>query len=119
MKRYYCENCGNEVQEPDELCRHCGAIFVAIKCPQCGYRGKEHHFRKGCPVCGFLGDESPVTYTVSTAGTAPSGTSRQGLRSRTKRYAREKKPWPDWLFWVALAVLILSFVILSWIYLQI
>lgn len=109
-KRFFCENCGKEVEESDELCRHCGAIFIAIKCPQCGYRGKQHHFFRGCPVCGFLSGENPVRYATVSSDTPA---------AEKDKVAARKKPLPEWLFWVALAGLILAFLVLSQVYLRV
>ncbi len=123
MRQFFCENCGKEVKESDELCPHCGAVFVAIKCPQCGYRGKQHHFVRGCPICGFLAEERPVRYEI-VPGTPPEGsqdsTPRVMRRSRReKRYARRRRPVPDWLFWVVLAAMVAAFLVLSQVYLRI
>lgn len=108
-KRFFCENCGKEVDESEELCPHCGAVFVAIKCPRCGYRGKQHHFFRGCPACGFLGEENPLRFATTSTDAAVT------QESTPKR----RKPAPEWLFWVVLAALILAFLVLSQIYLRI
>jgi hypothetical protein len=123
MKRFFCENCGKEVDEREELCSHCGAVFVAIKCPRCGYRGKQHHFRRGCPACGFLSDENPVKDQV--IGSAPIGDDgvQTGVEvgigtKKARRYARTREPMPEWLFWIALAGLALAFTVLAAVYLR-
>ena len=77
MRRFFCENCGEEVAEDQEVCPHCGAIFVAIKCPRCGYRGKQHEFFKGCPSCGFMG-EHRVRDTRGEGGAEFAAVSRHG-----------------------------------------
>jgi len=118
MKRFYCENCGAEVSEDSTICPECGAFFVAIKCPRCGYRGKAHEFRKGCPRCGYLGDAGEVTvrqvksrifgrrrwlFRVSPLGFGH----REGYRDGTM---------PSWVFWIVLAVLSASFAVLAIVY---
>jgi predicted RNA-binding Zn-ribbon protein involved in translation (DUF1610 family) len=109
-RRFFCENCGKEVEEDEELCRHCGAVFVAIKCPQCGYRGKAHHFTRGCPVCGFLGEENPVRAGEYLLTDQP---------KRAGRDAPARKPLPEWFFWVVMGVLVLAFIVLSRVYLRV
>ena len=107
MKRFSCENCGGDVRERDDICPHCAAVFVAIRCPQCGYHGKQHHFRMGCPVCGYMGNELPPQRPVqgSTVSSAP-----------PPAPPRKKRPMPEWLFWFILGSLVVSFVILAIIY---
>tara|TARA_B100000614_G_C14090759_1_gene302777 strand:+ start:162 stop:491 length:330 start_codon:yes stop_codon:yes gene_type:complete len=106
MRRFYCENCGAEVDERDELCRECGAIFVAIKCPRCGFRGKQHQFVRGCPRCGFLGDD------LRTTGDSRGNGNDADRRTRSAR----RREMPAWLFWVVLALLATSFIVLARIY---
>lgn len=117
MKRFFCENCGNEVDEADDICRYCGAFFVAIKCPQCGFRGKQHHFRRGCPVCGFLGEEGPVRFTETHEGTS-SLFPEPEITRKESRFARARRPVPEWVFWLALAGMVIAFAVLSLVYLR-
>jgi uncharacterized membrane protein YvbJ len=108
MRRFYCENCGREVDERDELCAGCGAIFVAIKCPRCGYRGKQHQFSNGCPQCGYL-SEQPLTPSDLIIVDDPRGRNSA---------VRKKRPMPAWLFWFVLVLLVGSFAILARLYAQ-
>jgi uncharacterized membrane protein YvbJ len=108
MRRFYCENCGREVDERDELCGGCGAIFVAIKCPRCGYRGKQHQFSNGCPQCGYL-SEQPLTPSDLIIVDDPRGRNSA---------VRKKRPMPAWLFWFVLVLLVGSFAILARLYAQ-
>lgn len=111
MRRFFCQNCGEEVREHDDLCRSCGAIFVAIQCPQCGFRGKQHRFRDGCPECGYLGSRSGTMDSDRQSG-IPYGASAD----RRVRYASGRKPMPGWVFWMILGVLTLSFIVLALVY---
>jgi len=52
--RYYCEKCRGEVKPRVATCPHCGSRFTAVRCPRCGYQGREADFRSGCPVCGYM-----------------------------------------------------------------
>ncbi|MFI5367578.1 MAG: zinc ribbon domain-containing protein [Spirochaetia bacterium] len=51
--RYFCENCGKEVNPRASTCPWCGRVFTAVRCPECGFEGKASDFRAGCPSCGF------------------------------------------------------------------
>jgi predicted RNA-binding Zn-ribbon protein involved in translation (DUF1610 family) len=121
MRRFFCGNCGEEVDQRDELCSHCGAVFSAIKCPQCGYRGKLHEFRHGCPSCGFLGEHR----VRDTGGSSPGRTSAvsgEGLLQKLFSVASGKSGSdgaPAWLFWLILAVMVASFGALALVYMSI
>jgi predicted RNA-binding Zn-ribbon protein involved in translation (DUF1610 family) len=122
MRRFFCGNCGEEVNQRDELCPHCGAVFSAIKCPQCGYRGKLHEFHHGCPSCGFLGE-----HRVRDTGAAPSprtaadsrpGFFRKLLDLTSGRSASATEGAPAWLFWLILAAMVASFGVLALVYIS-
>lgn len=100
MRRFYCEFCGGEVRETDDVCPHCGSFFVAIRCPQCGYRGKMHQFREGCPSCGYLSQDEDFDLDV-------------GRHERARRRLR-----PDWLFLLVLGILLVSFAVLALLYMR-
>jgi hypothetical protein len=51
--RYFCEACGAEVRAGASTCPSCGAVFTAVRCPECGYEGRAPEFHAGCPVCGY------------------------------------------------------------------
>lgn len=102
MTRFYCENCGKEVEESHDICPHCGAFFTAIKCPKCGFRGKLHQFDHGCPRCGYLSERDFEEI-------------RQVDLGETRK---PRKPLPTWLFLLILGIMLLSFFILSRIYVQ-
>ncbi|POQ98203.1 hypothetical protein AU468_14300 [Alkalispirochaeta sphaeroplastigenens] len=125
-RKFFCGNCGREVAEDDTFCRHCAALFRAIKCPQCGYRGKQHHFAQGCPLCGFLGPsgEERDRRSLEKKEQRPKGSllARATLvRSRRAsswqhRGGGAKSP-PAWVFWFFLTALVGGFLILSLVYL--
>ncbi|MCK4541213.1 MAG: hypothetical protein KAU17_03150 [Spirochaetales bacterium] len=50
----YCDNCGLPVPLFAKRCPHCGRLFDAVRCPECGFNGEPSLFMKGCPSCGFL-----------------------------------------------------------------
>ncbi len=132
MQLFFCENCGAEVREGDEVCTECGAFFVAIKCPRCGFRGKQHQFTRGCPACGYLSQEARTTrpgvgrgVVPATGRTPPSKVKSRdevspnratGGVPRARRVAPQTKSMPSWIFWLILALLAASFGVLAWVY---
>jgi ssDNA-binding Zn-finger/Zn-ribbon topoisomerase 1 len=51
--RFFCDNCGAEVPMSAKSCPQCGRFFASIRCPKCGFTGKDEDFARGCPVCGY------------------------------------------------------------------
>jgi len=51
--RFFCDNCGHEVERDAKACAHCGRFFASVRCPSCGYTGSEKDFSGGCPSCGY------------------------------------------------------------------
>ena len=51
--RFFCDNCGHEVDRDAKACAHCGRFFASVRCPSCGYTGAEKEFSGGCPSCGY------------------------------------------------------------------
>jgi predicted RNA-binding Zn-ribbon protein involved in translation (DUF1610 family) len=106
--RFFCENCGTEVDRTTGRCPSCGRIFASVRCPSCGFTAAESLFKEGCPACGYC---APKTEEV------PAGAPAWPLRSsKTKPVpAGERKKNPGGFFvsvlplWVyALAVLVLA-----------
>ena len=51
--RFFCDNCGHEVERDAKACAHCGRFFASVRCPACGYTDSEKAFSGGCPSCGY------------------------------------------------------------------
>jgi predicted RNA-binding Zn-ribbon protein involved in translation (DUF1610 family) len=51
--RFFCDNCGAEVDRDTKKCPRCGRFFASVRCPRCGYTGPEEDFAVGCPACGY------------------------------------------------------------------
>jgi predicted RNA-binding Zn-ribbon protein involved in translation (DUF1610 family) len=51
--RFFCDNCGYEVERNAKSCERCGRFFASVRCPSCGYTGSEEAFSSGCPSCGY------------------------------------------------------------------
>jgi uncharacterized membrane protein YvbJ len=95
--RYYCENCGAEVREGASSCPKCGSRFTAVRCPECGYQGREAEFRSGCPVCGYLMAQPPGAQSPGAPPSAPS---------------RKKRFLPAWFYTVMALALLAAVVVL-------
>jgi predicted RNA-binding Zn-ribbon protein involved in translation (DUF1610 family) len=53
MPRFFCDNCGAEVDRNARSCAQCGRFFAQVRCPSCGFTGEEESFVRGCPSCGY------------------------------------------------------------------
>ncbi|MDR0501766.1 MAG: zinc ribbon domain-containing protein [Treponema sp.] len=51
--RFFCDNCGSEVDNGAKTCPGCGRFFSSVRCPSCGFSGDDKLFLKGCPSCGY------------------------------------------------------------------
>ena len=100
MRQFFCENCGKDVQEQDTVCSHCGAFFVALRCPRCAFQAKSHRFVHGCPNCGYLSDRLDPLRPAKPRD----------------RGARPRRRIPDWVFWLVVAGLVASLLFLVIVY---
>ena len=57
--RFFCDNCGAEVDKNSRSCARCGRFFSSVRCPSCGYSGDENAFSGGCPSCGYSAPAVP------------------------------------------------------------
>jgi len=87
--KFFCESCGEEVEQNAKICPHCGRFFASVKCPSCGYVGDARLFKKGCPVCGYA-FKNDAENPGKGGGKNP----------------RDVDPLPWWMFAIPLAVLI-------------
>lgn len=58
--KYFCENCGEEVNAKARFCPHCGKFFSSVRCPNCGHTGSVDSFKKGCPACHYAISEEEL-----------------------------------------------------------
>ncbi|MFW5812407.1 MAG: zinc ribbon domain-containing protein [Alkalispirochaetaceae bacterium] len=113
-RRFFCENCGEQVKPTAKVCPGCGAFFTNVRCPRCSYTGKAHEFSQGCPVCGYLGRISSPRREEGGSFPMAEHSSRTSRRGGVGR--RRERPW--WLFPMILIFLVLSFILLSIIYMR-
>ncbi|MDR2477220.1 MAG: zinc ribbon domain-containing protein [Treponema sp.] len=73
--RFFCDNCGVEVDRGAKACPHCGRFFASVRCPSCGYADEEQAFAGGCPSCGYSAppfkDRGPSIEQKVPAGPLP------------------------------------------------
>jgi hypothetical protein len=41
-------------------CPQCGRFFASVRCPKCGFTGRDEDFARGCPVCGYSTPPAPA-----------------------------------------------------------
>jgi ssDNA-binding Zn-finger/Zn-ribbon topoisomerase 1 len=58
--RFFCDNCGAEVAMSAKNCPQCGRFFASVRCPKCGFTGKDEDFVRGCPACGYSAAPVPA-----------------------------------------------------------
>jgi predicted RNA-binding Zn-ribbon protein involved in translation (DUF1610 family) len=71
--RFFCENCGAEVDRHTKTCPRCGRYFASVRCPACGFTGAEGLFSGGCPVCGYSSPGSAAAETDASGKPVPAG----------------------------------------------
>jgi predicted RNA-binding Zn-ribbon protein involved in translation (DUF1610 family) len=69
--RFFCDNCGTEVDRDVQACPRCGRFFASVRCPACGFSGPEKNFSKGCPSCGYSAPKANKTGRKMPQGTKP------------------------------------------------
>jgi len=57
-QKFFCDNCGEQVEKNETRCPHCGRYFRSVKCPACGFAGRAGLFVDGCPACGYAGRQA-------------------------------------------------------------
>ena len=102
--RFFCDNCGHEVERDARSCAHCGRFFSSVRCPSCGYTSSEKAFSNGCPSCGY--------------SAPPDNTAAGVLRSKTpqvenRHEGRFSTPLPLWVYIVSICAFIVVCAILA------
>jgi len=99
--KFFCDNCGAEVDRNLRSCPQCGRFFSSVRCPACGFSGEEALFKDGCPSCGY---------------SAPASVNRnKALRDKAKVPSSPAGPLPLWVYIVsafALLAVLVSLVLL-------
>ncbi|MCL1837122.1 MAG: zinc ribbon domain-containing protein [Treponema sp.] len=92
--RFFCDNCGAEVDRGEKACPRCGRFFASVRCPACGYTDDENAFKNGCPSCGY---------------SAPPGASYTARPPEKKVPAG---PLPLWVYLLSIAAFIVVAILL-------
>jgi predicted RNA-binding Zn-ribbon protein involved in translation (DUF1610 family) len=58
--KFFCDNCGTEVEQNASECPKCGRNFASVRCPVCGFVGEVSRFDAGCPSCGYSAPKTPA-----------------------------------------------------------
>jgi hypothetical protein len=124
--RFFCENCGAEVRPDAKVCPKCGRFFSAVRCPNCGYTGEGREFLHGCPSCGYSGSGfrersgrgKPAGEQWYDAADLESGIDGDEAAGRKGSRGRKREGPPGWVYWLALGLLTLAFLILVIIYVR-
>ncbi|MDR2537007.1 MAG: zinc-ribbon domain-containing protein [Treponema sp.] len=59
--KFYCDNCGTEVEQSASECPKCGRSFTSVRCPVCNFVGEVSVFDNGCPSCGYSAPKTAKT----------------------------------------------------------
>jgi uncharacterized membrane protein YvbJ len=107
--RFFCDNCGAEVAQAAKSCPKCGRFFASVRCPKCGYTGRDDDFAHGCPNCGY---SAPIG-EPSGSPSKPSGNSKKPWRwERGQKAPADTGPLPFWMYLLAVLILICVLAIL-------
>ncbi|GHV56934.1 hypothetical protein AGMMS49579_22100 [Spirochaetia bacterium] len=89
--RFFCDNCGAEVDRDTKTCPKCGRFFASIRCPKCGFTGTEGAFTFGCPICGYSAGEAPT-------GLSPEKSPGKGAFPIKKNQTEPEGALPVWVY---------------------
>jgi uncharacterized membrane protein YvbJ len=99
--RFFCDNCGHEVDAEVKSCPKCGRFFASVRCPSCGFSGEEKVFFNGCPACGY-----------SAIPSKPKPAKVKKTRKKKRAYTEHHSPWT---YIIAGFLLLILVVLLSWL----
>lgn len=88
--KFFCENCGAEVDQSARFCKKCGRFFTSVRCPCCGFSGPANDFTNGCPNCGYAEGKG----------------SKLDLFNTSLEKKKEDSPLPVWIYLFSIAGLI-------------
>ncbi|MDR2177536.1 MAG: hypothetical protein LBP20_05780 [Treponema sp.] len=108
---FFCDNCGAEVEMSAKNCPACGRFFASVRCPKCGFTGKDEDFIRGCPVCGY--STVPGGPAANGGGKHEANSKKSVSRSRGRTTPRKAAFTPPfWLYLFAALTLICALTIL-------
>ena len=98
--KFFCENCGAEVEQDSRFCKKCGRFFTSVRCPCCGFVGPANIFANGCPKCGY----------------AETGTKNKNNYNIQAKRKNADAPLPIWIYLFTIAVLLGIFSAIVYLY---
>jgi predicted RNA-binding Zn-ribbon protein involved in translation (DUF1610 family) len=101
--RFFCDNCGIEVDREALSCPRCGKSFGSVRCPACGFSGSLDYFKDCCPSCG---------YSTHGEGTSKKKASSCGVFSSMEEAEQITESLPMWVYLVTGLALIGTMVVL-------
>jgi ssDNA-binding Zn-finger/Zn-ribbon topoisomerase 1 len=99
--RFFCDNCGAEVPMSAKSCPQCGRFFASVRCPKCGFTGRDEDFAQGCPVCGY---STPPGNAFDTP--AKPGPGKPGKNTRGRKPGESSGTLSVWIYLLASLILI-------------
>ena len=96
--RFFCDNCGEEVDNDVKSCPYCGRFFASVRCPSCGFSGEDRLFHNGCPVCGYSAD----------------GNAKPRKKPKAKKGKPVEEPLPVGAYIISAIALLVAIAILSY-----
>jgi len=99
--RFFCDNCGEEVDNDVRACPFCGRFFASVRCPKCGFSGEDKLFENGCPACGY-----------STTGGTPK---KPRKKPKAKKQPPPEEPLPAGVYVLTIIALIIVVALLSFL----
>jgi ssDNA-binding Zn-finger/Zn-ribbon topoisomerase 1 len=81
-------------------CPQCGRFFASVRCPHCGFTGRDEDFVRGCPVCGY---STPPGGAFAEAAPRKPG---RGKAGRSPRRGEEGGGLSIWTYLLAALILI-------------
>ena len=107
--KFFCENCGAEVEQNAKFCRSCGRFFTSVRCPACGYAGLAAAFSKGCPSCGYADSNQGIRNSASDEIKFSDNKKNKNRMNIGKSYRTKKSgdsPLPAWVYLFTIGILL-------------
>lgn len=123
--KYFCENCGAEVNANARFCPNCGKFFAAVRCPRCTYTGTIRDFKSGCPKCHYAMTKDEL-YGTETEENSIDGRKHKLSRKskslikksfsiyRNKNKKNIASDSPTWVLIISILVIIFLVVFILW-----
>lgn len=118
--KFFCENCGTLVDESHDSCPSCGLTFNAVRCPSCGFIGRQEDFKLGCPSCGFLTPkrEEALKKPKQPYRNKEKASRRRRLYFDDTKEKREVTALPGWFYPLLALALVIIIIALAFIYIR-